>query len=123
MSLRFSSKARFPKRSKKLRAQPRLGSQPTAAAVRSYAAESLKLPEPSSGQRFVFLACGRPSSPIYKKLYEALQKEMNGPFCREIIFCRVSPTMIQTDETPDVRGMSSLFSFFVYSGEFVHVEA
>ncbi|CAK9076294.1 Putative lipase C4A8.10 [Durusdinium trenchii] len=49
-----------------------LGSQPTADAVRTYAEESLKLPERNVGRRFIFLACGRPSSSTYKKLYEDL---------------------------------------------------
>ena len=47
-----------------------LGSQPTVEAVLEYAAESLKLPRVSGGKRYVFLACGRPTSAVYQQLYK-----------------------------------------------------
>jgi len=46
-----------------------LGSQPTVDAMLKYAVESLKLPDPDKGKRYIFLACGRPGTAAYKQLY------------------------------------------------------
>lgn len=46
-----------------------LGSQPTVDAMLKYAMESLKLPVPTGSRRYIFLACGRPTTAAYKQLY------------------------------------------------------